>query len=269
MTGKSPILSDAPEVLNLKSTNRILIIALIISSFFLGSLTNKVSTLEKNGSNANTPSAATNQPQGAQPSAITKDTMKQWAKELGLNTNNFNSCLDSDKYKNAVDEDLKSGQTAGVNGTPTFFINGTILVGAQPYEAFKTIVDKELAQGTNSKNNLALFGQAFAQEIPLVPSQAPKVSVDNGHLPALGDKNAKVTIVEFSDFECPFCRRFFTDTLPQIKKDYIDSGRVVMYYRHYPLPFHPLAQPFAIASECANEQGKFWEFHDKIFQEQG
>lgn len=261
---------DASEISSIKSTNRILIIVLIIASFFLGSLTNKVSTLEKNGSSASAPQSTAAQPQTAQPQAITKDTMKKWAKELGLNTGSFNSCLDSDKYKDAVDGDLKAGQTAGVNGTPTFFINGTILVGAQPFDAFKAIIDKELVQGsTNSKNNLSLISQAFAQEVPLAPSLAPKVSVENGHFPALGDKNAKITIVEFSDFECPFCRRYFTDTYPQLKKDYIDTGKVAMYYRHYPLPFHPLAQPFAIASECANEQGKFWEYHDKIFKEQG
>lgn len=268
---KSAVSVDVSEIENIKSTNKILVILLIIASFFLGSLTNKVSNLEKDGSSTNTPQPTTNQaqqPQRAQPSAITKDTMKEWAKELGLNINNFNSCLDSDKYKNAVDEDMKAGQTAGVNGTPTFFVNGTILVGAQPFEAFKAIIDKELAQGTNFKTNLSFVSQAFAQEAP-IPSLAPKVSVDNGHLPSLGDQNAKVTIIEFSDFECPFCRRFFTDTFPQIKKDYIDAGKVVMYYRHYPLPFHPLAQPFAVASECANEQGKFWEFHDKIFKEQG
>lgn len=257
--------TDTSEIENIKSTNKILIIALIIASFFLGSLTNKISSLEKNGSNTTAPQPVAAQPQGQQPSAITKDTMKQWAKDLGLNTNDFNSCLDSDKYKDAVDEDMKAGQTAGVNGTPTFFINGTILVGAQPFEAFKTIIDKELALApTKSKNNLSFVDQAFAQE-----AVAPKAAIENGHFPALGDKNARVTIVEFSDFECPFCRRYFTETYPQLKKEYVDTGKVVMYYRHYPLPFHPLAQPFAIASECANEQGKFWEYHDKIFQSQG
>lgn len=270
---KSTFNVDVSEIENIKSTNKILVIALIIASFFLGSLTNKISSLEKGGSSSNTPQPTTNQvqqPQGAKPSAITKDTMKEWAKELGLNTNDFNSCLDSDKYKNVVDEDMKAGQTAGVNGTPTFFVNGTILVGAQPFEAFKTLIDKELAiNSTNSKNNLSFIGQAFAQEAPVDPTLAPKASVENGHLPSLGDKNARVTIVEFSDFECPFCRRYFTGTFPQLKKEYIDTGKVIMYYRHYPLPFHPLAQPFANASECANEQGKFWEYHDKIFQEQG
>ncbi|OIP58281.1 MAG: disulfide bond formation protein DsbA [Candidatus Levybacteria bacterium CG_4_10_14_0_2_um_filter_36_16] len=100
--------------------------------------------------------------------------------------------------------------------------------------------------------------------------QAPvgKVKVANGKLPVNGKESAKITIVEFSDFQCPFCGRFYTDTLPQIRKDYIDTGKVKLYYRHFPLDFHPAALPTAIASECANEQNKFWEFHDKVFNEQ-
>lgn len=100
--------------------------------------------------------------------------------------------------------------------------------------------------------------------------QAPvgKVKVANGHLPVQGKEGAKVTIVEFSDFQCPFCEQFFTNTLPQIKKDYIDTGKAKLYYRHFPLEFHTAALPGALASECANEQNKFWEFHDKIFIDQ-
>jgi len=84
----------------------------------------------------------------------------------------------------------------------------------------------------------------------------------------LGDKDAKIEIVEFSDFQCPFCRSFWSDALVQIKREYVDTGKAVFVYKHYPLSFHPAAQPAAEASECAAEQGKFWEFHDKIFQEQ-
>lgn len=81
-----------------------------------------------------------------------------------------------------------------------------------------------------------------------------------------GGKDAKVKIVEFSDLECPFCARFHTDTLPQLISEYIDSGEVSLEYRHFPLSFHPQAKPLAIATECANEQGKFWQMHDKVFE---
>lgn len=80
-----------------------------------------------------------------------------------------------------------------------------------------------------------------------------------------GNKNAKVKLVEYSDFQCPFCERAYP-TLQQVLKDYGD--KVSLEYRHYPLSFHPFAQKAAEASECAAEQGKFWEFHDKNFENQ-
>ncbi len=99
---------------------------------------------------------------------------------------------------------------------------------------------------------------------PQAPSGPVDVAV--GHLPPLGDKDAPVTIVEFSDFQCPFCKSLFDNTLPQIKKDYIDTGKAKFYYRHFPLTsIHPNAQLAAEASECANDQDKFWEYHDQLF----
>lgn len=84
----------------------------------------------------------------------------------------------------------------------------------------------------------------------------------------LGEKNAPVVLIEFSDFQCPFCRSFWRDSLPLIKSEYIGTGKVKFVYRDFPLSFHPGAMPAAQAAECAEEQGKFWEMHDKIFSEQ-
>lgn len=86
----------------------------------------------------------------------------------------------------------------------------------------------------------------------------------------LGPAKAKVTIIEFSDFQCPFCRSFWRETLGQIKNEYIDSGKSVKFvYRDFPLSsIHPLAQKYAEAAECADDQNKYWEMHDKIFEEQ-
>lgn len=102
---------------------------------------------------------------------------------------------------------------------------------------------------------------------------APKTIKDYASLvtstsPALGSEKAPVTIVEFSDFQCPFCRKFYNDAYQQIKKTYVDTGKVRMVFRHYPLSFHAAARPAAIASQCAFDQGKFWEFHDLMFDEQ-
>ena len=86
----------------------------------------------------------------------------------------------------------------------------------------------------------------------------------------LGDKNAKVTLIEWSDYECPFCKRHFTNTYPEIKKKYIDTGKVKMIFRDFPLGFHnPLATQQAIAAECARELGGdkvYFQYHDLIFQ---
>ena len=100
-----------------------------------------------------------------------------------------------------------------------------------------------------------------------IPTGPIEVSADDD--PVKGDEDAPVTIIEFSDFQCPFCQRFFEQTLPQIKTNYIDTGKVNIVYRDFPLDsLHPQARPAAIAAECADEQGKFWEMHDLLFEKQ-
>ncbi len=87
--------------------------------------------------------------------------------------------------------------------------------------------------------------------------------------PMLGNPDAPVTIVEFGDFQCPFCGRFFQQTLPQIKEQYVKTGKVRFVYRDFPLvSIHNEAQKSAEASECANEQGKFWPYHDLLYERQ-
>lgn len=101
---------------------------------------------------------------------------------------------------------------------------------------------------------------------PSQPTGPVNVSVDDDAF--LGKKNAPVTMIEFSDFQCPFCRSLWRETLPQIKKEYIDTGKVKFVYRDFPLSFHSGATPAAEGAECARDQGKFWEMHDAIFEEQ-
>jgi protein-disulfide isomerase len=88
--------------------------------------------------------------------------------------------------------------------------------------------------------------------------------------PSLGRADAPVTIVEFSDYQCPFCKRFYTTTLPALKKDYIDAGKVRYVFRDFPLEeLHSHARKAAEAAHCAGEQGKYWQMHDALFQNQG
>ncbi len=84
----------------------------------------------------------------------------------------------------------------------------------------------------------------------------------------MGEDDAPVTIIEFTDYQCPFCGRHHSDTLGQIKSEYVETGKVKYVVRDYPLSFHPFAQKAAEASECADDQGKFWEMHDKLFVNQ-
>jgi len=113
---------------------------------------------------------------------------------------------------------------------------------------------------------------ALAGAQPNQPS-IPRASVKAEELidddPVLGDKNAPITMVEFSDFQCPFCGRFRSQTFDQLKKEYIDTGKVKFVYRDFPLhSIHPMAGKAAEAGECADDQEKFWEYHDKIFENQ-
>lgn len=114
---------------------------------------------------------------------------------------------------------------------------------------------------------------ATAPQAPSQPQAAPaqptkgKASVDDD--PVLGNKDAKVTLIEFSDYECPFCKRHFDQTYPQLKKDYIDTGKVKLVFRDFPLSFHdPMATTEAIAANCAKDQGgdtAYFKIHDAMF----
>lgn len=92
-----------------------------------------------------------------------------------------------------------------------------------------------------------------------------RVSASADDDPVLGNPNAPVTIIEFSDFRCGFCRKFFTDTLPVIKARYIDTGKAKLVFRDQPV-LGQQSQWAAEAAECADEQGKFWPFHDHLYQ---
>jgi protein-disulfide isomerase len=101
--------------------------------------------------------------------------------------------------------------------------------------------------------------QAPAPQPAGPPPPPEKVQVTNVSGYMLGRPDAPVTMVEFTDLQCPFCNRFATTTFDQLKKEYIDTGKVRFISRDFPLDFHPQAKPAAIASRCAGEQGKFWE----------
>jgi len=103
------------------------------------------------------------------------------------------------------------------------------------------------------------------------PSAAPSAPVraSLAAAPMLGRADAPVTLVEFSDYQCPFCQRFFATVLPVLKKEYIDTGKVRYVFRDFPLDqLHPQARKAAEAAHCAGEQGRYWEMHEVLFRNQ-
>ncbi len=98
------------------------------------------------------------------------------------------------------------------------------------------------------------------------PAEPERVNVSIDDDPMLGNPSAKVVIIEFGDFQCPYCKKFATETLPKLIENYGD--KILFVYRDFPLEFHQLAFNASIAADCAREQGRFWEYHDILFERQ-
>jgi protein-disulfide isomerase len=99
-----------------------------------------------------------------------------------------------------------------------------------------------------------------------LPQRPTTTSVSTQGNPIFGAPNAPITLVEFTDYQCPFCKRFVKDTLPELKKNYIDTGKLRLVLRDLPRSFHKLAKPAARAAHCAGEQNKYWLLHDAMFK---
>jgi protein-disulfide isomerase len=210
--------------------------------------------------------------------ALARADIEKYAEGVGLNMARFKKDWDDPKIKAEVEEDSKTGTALGANGTPTFFINGNQLVGAQDSSAFETIIDGQIKKadelikkGTPTKD---LYDKLVADSVanapapsaaPGAPSPSAKQDIKVGDAPTMGPASAKVTVVAFSDFQCPFCSRA-VPTLHQIESDY--KGKIRVAFKNMPLPFHDKAHLAAEAALAANEQGKFWEMHDKLFANQ-
>jgi protein-disulfide isomerase len=285
----------------------------------------------------------------ANQNALGVTSLKQYAADLGLDTAKFNTCLDSGAKAGIVAADMAEGRAFGVTGTPGFSVGGQLVSGAQPFSAFKQIIDQKLAEKgvavdvkpdpvvemividdpscaacdpqfvvdltkqqlfptvvvtTLDKNDAAaqalisqlglnaLPAYIFSKEVTqtamysqvasalirsgdyyyIVPGAAGEVKLINppstqGQI-IIGDPNAPVTLFEWSDFSCGFCGKFHKETYPLIKQNYVDTGKVKFVFMHFPV-IGQNSRIAALASECANEQGKFKEYVDVLFNNQG
>ena len=211
--------------------------------------------------------------------ALTDDKLEAYATEIGLDVAKFKTDMSSDATKKMVDEDMKVAQQFGARGTPAFFINGRFINGAQPFEAFDTIIkaEKDKAakfkadKGVAGKDLYAEMSKGWEKEVKIPPPPPPadfkrrEVKTDGLEYKKGNLKDPKITILECSDFDCPFCKRG-AGTIKQVMDEYGD--KVALYYAHKPLPMHKQAEPAHRAAIAAGKQGKFWEMHDLLFANQ-
>lgn len=199
------------------------------------------------------------------------------AGESGADLALYRACMDNEQAAKLafIDAALAEGQQAGVSGTPSFnFVDRTgneyLMVGAQPYERFAAFIESMLAgEAPLGAEEQSSGGDA---QIPVWATRdgwqadPARLGVNMAGDWYRGALDAKVVVVEFSDFQCPFCRRHVQDTQPALDEQFVDTGEVLWIFKHFPLQIHPQAPAAGVAAECAGEQGKFWEMHHLLFE---
>jgi protein-disulfide isomerase len=144
----------------------------------------------------------------------------------------------------------------------TFFLG---MLTTKVFDLQQQLSDTKSMPSTVVQSDPSAQAQAAIPSSPAAPSGPVNVGV--GNYPPLGDPNAKVTVIEFADFRCPFCEQWFQTVEPNIMKDYVNTGKVKFYFRNYAF-LGPASTLAAEAGECANEQNQFWKFHDYMYKHQ-
>jgi protein-disulfide isomerase len=137
----------------------------------------------------------------------------------------------------------------------------------QQLAAIQDDLDELKGQVSDLKEQVAARPTAAAPAAAPVPRFSPN-PVQTAGFPSLGKNDAPITMVEFTDFQCPFCRRHAANTLPQIRKNFVDTGKVRYVVVDNPIPSHRYAAQAAQAAHCAGDQGKYWQMHDHLFENQ-
>jgi protein-disulfide isomerase len=188
-----------------------------------------------------------------------QDAAKQFrdqALSIGVDATKFDACVSAAETAAAIQRDIETGAQMGVQGTPAFFINDWFLGGAYPMEEFKATIEKA-QQGLHPAPT----------PTPLPPGVAPYDADPNrpgltyDGSPTRGKTDANLVLVGFNDFQCPTCATYFKDVEPTVKSKYVDTGQVREVFKFLP----SVAPNAAVASLCASDQGKFWEYRDLLY----
>jgi protein-disulfide isomerase len=216
---------------------------------------------------------------------LTPENFEKWAVSAGVDAAKFKEAVASKKFAGKVDDDLKLSKSIGASGTPAFRINGVTVSGAQPFDKFKEVIDAQLEEAkklaASGVKPMDVYVQLTNKNQTAQPAQdKPKQQAEEEDKsvwkvpvlpddPIKGPKDALVTIIEFSEFQCPFCKRV-GDTLAKVLETYKDDVRIV--WKDNTLPFHPRAKPAAtLARHAYKTKGgdkAFWEAHDALFESQ-
>ncbi len=199
------------------------------------------------------------------------------ADEVGADAAVYAACMESGETIAKVNDGIAEGQTLGFSGTPSFVLFTDTLpetytvVGAYPLDYFRQYIDALLAGEEPPADPQA---QAEAPQLPAwargenlaSDPDNPGFNLYGDH--TVGSDDAPLTIIEFSDMQCPACAQHANLVAPEIFKDFVETGKVRWVFKHRPLPMHPFAPIGAAATECASDQGQFWEMHDALFADQ-
>ncbi|MFN0145691.1 MAG: DsbA family protein [Dehalococcoidia bacterium] len=196
--------------------------------------------------------------------ASAEATFSNYAMQLGIDNTRFSACIRKPETVTLLNNQLQRGVALGVSGTPTFFINNKMVVGAQPAVIFDEIIAAELSSSPTAVDGYSdnIKRLAANGQFKIIDGR-----VDVSDATIEGNPNARVMIAEFSDFQCPFCKQW-TDT--NVKNIRTKLGTDVAFaFLHFPIvQIHPNAANAGAAAICAGEQGKFWQMHDLLFARQ-
>ena len=199
------------------------------------------------------------------------------AESIGLDMATYQECIETGQVQPVVEQNIATGLNYGFNGTPTFRFevrdsgDTYTLVGAQPVDTFTQWLDALVAGEAPPWEDQA---EAEPPELPywanvegLTPDpERPGFTLAGDQYK--GNPDAKLVMVEFSDFQCPACQRHALETQPTLDETFVDPGKIMWVYKHFPLEEHPQSLAAAAAAECAADQGTFWEMNHALFEKQ-